>query len=398
MCPSSLRGTITVPSSKSMAHRALIASFLAGGGRVTINGISEDIAATQNALVALQSGEKMINCAASATTLRLLIPVAAALGRTVTFSGGEQLSGRPVDEYRRLLPQHGVRCDYDERLPLTVSGQLKAGRFAVAGNISSQYISGLLLALPLLSDDSELVLTTPLQSKPYVDMTIQVLRDFDVTITPTESGYNIPGNQHYQPRDYRVEGDWSQAAFFLAGGALNSDVTVTGLRSASVQGDRVIVDILQRFGAGVTYTPDGVRAVCSSLHGITVNVRDMPDTVPAIAAVAAYAEGTTVISGAERLRFKESDRIHSIVTNLLKAGIRAQATSDGLIIKGGHPHGAVFDGCRDHRIVMAMSMLALAADGATQISDAQSVCKSYPAFFNDYNALGGRANVISDGE
>lgn len=396
--PSTLHGTVTVPSSKSLAHRALIASFLAGVGKVTVNGDSEDITATRRALTALQKGDTVINCGASATTLRLLIPLAAALGRTVTFSGNAQLASRPLDEYRRLLPQHGVTCDTGERLPLTISGQLQAGRFAVASHISSQYCSGLLIALPLLQGDSEIVLTTPLQSEPYVKLTLQVLQDFGVTVTPTANGFFVPGNQHYQPRDYTVEGDWSQAAFFLAGAALSGDVTVAGLSLRSSQGDRAIIQLLQHFGADITATETSVRAVCAPLHGISVNVRNVPDLVPVLATVAAFAEGITVITGGERLRYKESDRIHSIVMNLQKAGIKAQETPDGLIIEGGRPHGAVFDGCRDHRVVMALSMLALATDGVSYIRDADSVRKSYPAFFHDYHSLGGRADVVGDRE
>ena len=396
--PSSLCGTVNVPSSKSAAHRALIAAFLAGGGQVTMHGISEDITATQNVLAALQNGETVMNCAASATTLRLMIPIAAALGKTVTFTGNEQLSGRPIEEYLRLLPRHGVVCETGGRLPLTVSGQLTAGIFEVAGDVSSQYLSGLLMALPLLSGNSEIVLNTPLQSKPYVDLTLRVVREYGITINETAAGYQIPGGQRYQPRDYAVEGDWSQAAFWLAAGALGGDVTVFGLQRDTAQGDQAIVDILRRFGAEITVTQNSVRAVKSALHGITVNAADIPDLVPVIAAVAACADGETIITGAERLRYKESDRLHSLALNLPKAGVTARKTPDGFIIRGGQPHGAALNGFGDHRIVMAMSVLALAADGETTVSDAQSIRKSYPAFFNDYCSLGGHANVIGNGE
>lgn len=397
--PAALQGAVKVPSSKSFAQRALIATALAGGEKVTLHGISEDITTTQNALYALQNGVPSVNCADSAATLRLLIPLASAFGKTVTFTGSEQLAARPLEEYLRLLPQHGVTCQYEKRLPLTVSGQLQPGRFAVAGNVSSQYISGLLLALPLLHGDSEIVLTTPLHSSPYVRMTLQVLQGFGVTVFPVADGFAIPGGQRYLPRHYTVEGDWSQAAFFLAGGALGGAVTVNGLNLSSVQGDKAIISILQRFGAVIQASENGVRAVHAPLHGITVDVEEMPDLAPIIAVVAAFAEGVTVITGVGRLKYKESDRIQSIVANLRKAGITAQETPDGLIIiEGGQPCGAKLDGCRDHRIVMAMSILGLAAQGVTHISDADSVRKSYPAFFRDYTSLGGRADVVGDWE
>ena len=398
LLPSALRGTVQVPPSKSYAQRAFIAAYLAGGGRVELSGTSDDIQATVNALNALDNHEKTIDCGASAATLRLLMPLAAALGKNVTFTGSGRLPERPIGEYLRLFPQHGVSCTYHGRLPVTVNGRLRPGRFAVSGNISSQYISGLLMALPLLDGDSEIVLTTPLNSEPYVTMTLQMLHLHGIEINATPTGFAIPGRQCYQPCDVTVEGDWSQAAFFLAGGVLSGDVTVTGLNPTSVQGDRAITKILRRFGGDITAADNGVRAVKSRLHGITVDVADIPDTLPAIAVVAACAEGDTVITGAERLKWKESDRISATVQNLQKAGIAAQATSDALIITGGKPHGAELSGCNDHRIVMAMSILALAADGETQISDAQSVSKSYPAYFEDYRLLGGCAHVIDDRE
>jgi len=396
--PSALHGEVRVPASKSAAHRALIAAFLAGGGEVSLSATSEDIFATQKALTALQNGEAMIDCHESGSTLRFLIPLAAACGRTVTFTGKGKLPERPIDEYLKLLPQHGVQCAYSGRLPLTISGQLTPGRYEIAGDVSSQYLTGLLLALPVLSGDSELVLTTSLQSKPYVDMTLAVMRDFGVIAKETAQGYFVPGNQQYRQTAYTVEGDWSQAAFFLVGGALTGDVTVMGLNRSSAQGDKRIVEVLRAFGADITQTDTTVTVKKSPLHGITLNVSDIPDAVPAIAAAAACAEGVTVITGAERLKYKESDRLQAVAENLRKAGVNVLQTADGLQIEGGHPHGAALNGFNDHRIVMAMSVLALAADGETTITDAESVNKSYPDYFIDYNRAGGKADVIRDGK
>ena len=394
--PSELIGTVTIPASKSAAHRAFICSFLSGGGKVNELEESEDIKATKGALKALSDGSEVIDCNESGSTLRFMIPVAAALGKTVTFIGTGKLPIRPIDEYLRLLPAHGVKCEYSGTLPLTISGKLTPGKYALAGNVSSQYITGLLLALPILDGDSELILTTELQSKPYVDMTVKVMQDFGVTVKETKTGYFVRGNQCYKQREYTVEGDWSQAAFFLAGGALTGDVTLLGLDPDSAQGDKEIAAVLRRFGADIQVEKNAVRVKKSHLHGINIDVADIPDTVPALAVIASYASGKTVITGGERLRIKESDRIESVVTNLQKAGINAVETADGMIIEGGAPAGACLDGYNDHRIVMAMSVLALAASGTTQISDASSINKSYPTFFNDYNSLGGKADVICD--
>ena len=394
--PSALSGSVTLPPSKSAAHRALICKFLAGGG--SVDGIipSDDMKATGNALNALRNGYDVIDCIESGSTLRFMIPVAAALGKNVSFVGSGKLPQRPIDEYLRLLPEHGVKCEYSGALPLKISGQLKAGKYEVAGHISSQYITGLLLALPLLSGDSEIILTSPLQSKPYADMTLKVMSDYGVIAEETENGYFIKGNQLYKKRDYKVEGDWSQAAFFLVGGALSGDVTLKGLDMNSTQGDKEIVNILKALGADIEVKRSSLRVKRSVLKGAQINVSDIPDTVPALAVAAMYAKGETVITGAERLRIKESDRLESVITNLRKMGINAKETPDGMLIEGGRAKGASLCGFNDHRIVMAFSIAALCADGESEISDAMSINKSYPDFFEDYNLLGGAADVISD--
>jgi 3-phosphoshikimate 1-carboxyvinyltransferase len=292
------------------------------------------------------------------------------------------------------LPEHGVKCECQGKLPLKISGKLESGTYKLAGNISSQYITGLLLALPLLDGDSEIVLTTELQSKPYVDMTIKVMSDFGVEVSETENGYFVKGNQTYQKRDYIVESDWSQAAFFLVAGAINGDVVLKGLDMNSTQGDKEIVNILKRFGADIQIGDDFIRCKKSQLKGINIDATDIPDTVPSLAVCSAFAQGETVISGAQRLRFKESDRIESVVTNLKKMGVDVKETPDGMIIKGGNVHGGELDGYNDHRIPMSFSIAALCADGETTITDAQSINKTYPTFFEDYNSIGGKADVL----
>lgn len=391
-----LNGTVQVPPSKSAAHRALICSFLAGGGSVNPIISSKDMQATVGAINALKNDLDVVDCIESGSTLRFMIPVAAALGKEVTFVGRGKLPERPIGDYLRLLPEHNVKCESEGGLPLRISGKLTSGRFEIAGDVSSQYITGLLLALPILDGDSEIILTTPLQSKPYVDMTIKVMADFGVQVEETDFGYKIKGNQNYIPCDYIVEADWSQAAFFLVGGALFGDVSLTGLDLNSTQGDKKILDILKEFGADLTINNDVVNVKKSQLKGIDIDATDIPDMVPSLAVCASYAKGETVISGAARLRLKESDRIESVVYNLKQLGVDIKATDDGMIINGSKLTGGELKGYNDHRVVMSMSVAALGTDGDVTIDDAESINKSYPTFFDDYNKLGGKANVLSD--
>ena len=392
-----LKGEVDIPPSKSAAHRALICSYLSGGGAV--NGIidSADMRATTGALKALENGSEVIDCIESGSTLRFLIPVAAALGKSVCFTGSGRLPERPIGYYITLLRAHGVECESNGCLPLKISGKLTGGTFEIRGDVSSQYVTGLLLALPLLDEDSRIVLTSPLQSRPYVDMTLKVLSDFGIKIEERENEYIIPKNQSYKARSYNVEGDWSQAAFFLAAGTINGDITVNGLDFSSAQGDKEIVELLERFGADIKKGENSISVKKSDLKAIEIDAKNIPDLVPALAVVAARAEGKTVINNIERLRIKESDRVESVVSNLKKMGINAAQTPSSIIIEGAQSVlGAPLCGYNDHRIVMAFSMLALTAEGETVISDAQSINKSYPTFFEDYNSLGGRANVIDD--
>lgn len=392
---SALNGRVVIPPSKSAAHRALICSFLAGGGTVKPIIDSKDMQATVGIIKALQNGESVLNCIESGSTLRFMIPVAAALGKNVTFVGEGRLPQRPIGEYLELLPMHNVAVESDGGLPLTISGKLKNGSYEVAGDVSSQYITGLLLALANLEGDSAIILTTPLQSKPYVDMTVKIMNDFGVKVTETDFGYLIHGGQSFHKMDYTVEGDWSQAAFFLVAGAINGDVTVDGLDMNTTQGDKGILDVLEAFGAKFEINENSVRCVKSALKGAVVDATDIPDLVPIISVLAAFSEGQTVIKGAERLRYKESDRIESVVENLKLIGADVTETEDGTIINGGKElHSAELKGYNDHRIVMAFSIAGLFLDGETVIDDANSINKSYPSFFEDYNSIGGKADVL----
>ncbi len=390
-----LNGEVVIPPSKSAAHRALVCSFLAGGG--TVNPIinSNDMRATVGVIDSLKNNEYELNCIESGSTMRFMIPVAAALGKEVKFVGEGSLLSRTLGEYMELLPKHNVKVKSNGFLPLEISGSLTNGSYEVNGDVSSQYITGLLMALANVDGDSAIILKTPLQSKPYVDMTVKVMADFGVAVTETEFGYLIHGNQQFKQLDYTVEGDWSQAAFFLVAGALGGKVTVKGLDIHSTQGDKEIMNVLKKFGAKVDFDDTSATAEKSQLIGTDIDAENIPDLVPIISVLAAFAEGKTVIYGAERLRYKESNRIESVVTNLKLMGVDAEETADGIIINGGKKIvGNALKGFNDHRIVMAFSVAALFAEGKTTIDDAMSINKSYPDFFEDYNMLGGRANVL----
>lgn len=390
-----LNGTVTAPPSKSAAHRALICSFLAGDGSVFPIINSKDMQATTGVIDALKRGDSTLNCIESGSTLRFMIPVAASLGKSVTFTGEGRLPERPVGEYLEILPKHNVKVESNGFLPLSISGKLTNGTYEAAGDVSSQYITGLLLALANVDGDSAVILTTKLQSKPYVDMTVKVMADYGVDVKETEFGYLIHGNQQFKKLDYTVEGDWSQAAFFLVAGAIGGDITVNGLDMNSTQGDKEIVNVIRNFGGNITVDDNEIRCFGGELKGTEIDASDIPDLVPIIAVLAAFAKGKTVIKGAERLRYKESDRIESVVQNLKLLGAQVQETTDGMIINGGKKlNSAKLKGFNDHRIVMAFSVAGLYIDGAVEIDDAESINKSYPSFFEDYNRLGGKADVL----
>ncbi len=413
--PSVLCGEVTAPPSKSAGHRSLICAALCDRPVTVRNcGESDDMTATIDALSALGADIKRdgltvtvtpakksnrniaINCNESGSTARFMIPVAAALGaENVVFHGHGRLPERPFDIIAEALRKNGVSVSSD-KLPMTVSGQLKAGRFEIAGNVSSQYISGLLLALSIVEGDSEIVLTSELQSRDYVMMTVNELRAFGTDISVESDRFSIKGRSHLTAVDRTVEGDWSQAAFHLCAGAVGGDVTVKGLDMKTLQGDSAIIELLRRFGADVAVTDIGINVKKSALNGITIDASQIPDLVPILAVTAAFSNGTTVITNAERLRIKESDRLYETALRLKAFGVDVTETADGLIIRGSKPSGAEITSANDHRIVMAFSIMAANSVNKTVIDGCQAINKSYPLFFKDFCSLGGECNVISD--
>ncbi len=413
--PSVIRGTLTPPPSKSAAHRLLIAAALAGEGRVRGLSLSADMEATLRAVRGLGVSVRLdgdaacfapappssspsplpVDCGESGSTLRFLIPLYAARGIPAVFTGHGRLPERPLGVYADCLPPHGVTLSAASGLPLTVTGRLTGGDFALPGDVSSQFITGLLFALPLCREDSRIRLTTPLESAGYVDMTLQVLRQAGIRVEPLEDGWFIPGSQTYRPLDTAVESDWSQAAFLLAAGALGGEVTLTGLNPASAQGDREALSLFRRFGAAVEEAPGRIVCRKAPLHGIDIDAAQIPDLVPVLAVTAALADGVTHITGAARLRLKESDRLAAVADGIRRLGGRVEEGPDSLTITGvSRLAGGRAEGYNDHRIVMALSMAALGCEAPVTVTDAQSVAKSWPAFFEDYRAIGGTAHVI----
>lgn len=456
--PAPLCGKVFIPPSKSAAHRLILGAALAKGtSRVEPACHSKDIDATLKAAAALgaeiteqngafyitgiggrpQSGSPVtIDCGESGSTLRFLLPIAAALGRTVTFTGHGRLPQRPMREMTELLRRHGVQCSAD-LLPITVTGRLNPGVFKISGAVSSQHLTGLLLALPLIGPNSSAELTTPLQSAGYIDLTVQALAEFGVTVTAHNGVYQTTGS--YRAKAVEIEGDWSQASFYLAAAAMGARLQLTGLNPHSAQGDKAGLALFAKFGvqpvwqgqtlqlekapqplngekaestqsnraasSGATNSPtanspnNGPGTARESANtaeaGRIIDCRNIPDMVPALAAAAMFATGQTVLTHAERLRFKESDRLATTAAAVNALGGKAEQTADGLIIYPVLPKGGQVCGANDHRIVMAFSVAAAYAAGKTQITNAEATEKSYPGFFKDFTNLGGKANVLN---
>lgn len=387
-----LYGEVQLPASKSFAHRQLIAAALSNGPTTLfVNSTSADIEATVSCICALGAkadalpdgngyritpiasvpSQATLFCNESGSTLRFLLPLSAALGIQATFTGAGRLPQRPNKLLIDAMESHGVRATGDT-LPLTLSGKLTGGTYMIAGNVSSQYITGLMLSLPLCREDSEILFTTPLESAAYLDITCHVLHQFGIQVAKTENGYRIPGKQAYlSPGSLETEGDWSSAVFWHAANAMGHAIRMTGLNNDSCQGDRQVNEQLKNLGG-------------------EINVSQTPDSLPALAAAACVYPGTTHFTGAARLRIKESDRITAVANMLSILGQPVEEEPDGLIVHGGHPFtGGVVDGCNDHRIVMAAALCATLSDTPVTILGAEAIQKSYPRFFDDFAMLGG---------
>ena len=398
VAPGKLSGLVTPPTSKSQGHRLLLAAALAQGESV-ICGLSPsgDIEATTNCIRALGAqvdkrvdglhvvgcggkGDRekplFFDCGESGSTLRFLIPIALAVAGGGSFTGHGRLMERPLKPYFDIFQEKDIYyARFEDKAGL--EGELTPGEYKLPGDVSSQFVTGLLYALPLLDGDSRIVITTPLESRAYVDMTLDALAQFGVTASwAGEQTLLVPGNQHYRPANVSVEGDWSQAAFWLAARTLGSDVEVLGMDSGSRQGDKCIAAWCEQLAQG---------------GDVELDVSQCPDLVPALGAMAAVRRGTTRIVNAARLRIKESDRLTAVAQVLNAMGAQVAELPDGLVIEGQESltGGVEIDSYNDHRIAMMAAVTATRCRQPVTISGAECVNKSYPAFWDDYENLGG---------
>ena len=410
--PARIGGTVSAPPSKSMAHRAVLCSALAKGTSHIENlEFSKDISATLAAAGQLcarvESGPAdvlveglghfrpvfgPVDCCESGSTLRFLIPLASLTGQSITFVGRGRLMERPQSVYETLYREQNLHFEQSHG-HLTVAGSLRSGEYTLAGNVSSQFISGLLFALPLLAGDSTLHLIPPVESRSYIEMTRTAQAAFGVTSHwLDDTTLCIPGGQQYHPRDYIVEGDYSQAAFLAVLGAVKGGITLTGLAAETLQGDAAILDILRRCGAKFTRTEAGLVFEQAPLHGVDIDLADCPDLGPVLMVLGLLCEGTTVIRNAERLRIKESDRIAAMEAELRACGGVLSSEGGTITVQGCKPRlhapEAPLSGHNDHRVVMSLTVLALAADIPLAINEAEAVQKSWPHFFDALKPLG----------
>ncbi|PKM63063.1 MAG: 3-phosphoshikimate 1-carboxyvinyltransferase [Firmicutes bacterium HGW-Firmicutes-21] len=414
--PSPLYGRIRAIPSKSVAHRAFICAVLSGKPSVIVcDGMSRDIEATINCLNALgakikstdnvfeiipidkDSNKKAsLDCGESGSTLRFILPLVSALGRNAEIYGYGRLPERPLTPLTKELISHGAYIG--SSFPLECGGRLDSGHFKIAGNISSQFISGLLLAAPLIGDDCFIELTTELESKPYIDITVAVMASYGVKVEYRDNGYFVKNGQSYTaPSSYEIEGDWSNAAFWLTCAALGGNgITLDRLTQNSLQGDRAVCKILAEFGAIVTTEDNTVTVSPAPLKGIDINAANIPDLVPVLAVAACGAIGQTRFFNASRLRLKESDRLLAVSDVLGRLGADIIQIEDGLIINGtGVLKGGRADAMGDHRIAMSLAVAALICKDDVIIDNAETAEKSYPAFFEHYRALNGRVSIIN---
>lgn len=405
-----LSGNLDIISSKSDIHRCIICSaFSDRPTKILFTGLSKDIITTVECVKMLGAGAEFFDgsititpcdrekifqglrfdCSESGSTARFLLPIVAAVCKNATLTGSGRLPERPFGALCNSLSSHGAKFSSD-KLPITVSSNVSdGGRFEIPGNISSQYISGLLLMLPLLKDGGEVFVTTPLESAGYVDMTLETMAKFGIDVKKKDNVYSVSGGQNYKsPGTVHAEGDWSSAAFWLCADALGANIVLSGLDENCPQGDRRVVEILEKFGATAKRTKDGISMEAGRLHGIDIDASNIPDLVPVLSVVACAARGKTRIYGAKRLRLKESDRLETTRDFLSRLGACVCVEEDGLVIEGkGKLEGGVVDGHNDHRIVMASAICSLICKKQVIIEGARAVEKSYTTFFSDFDRL-----------
>jgi len=405
--PSVASGSQTAPSSKSMTQRAIAAGFLAKGTTTILHPsyCNDSLAAlemvrnlgaevvTDPEGITILGGflvkGQQLNCGESGLAMRMFAPIAALHRKQITFTGKGSLQNRPVNMIGEALTQLGAGFQSNKGLlPFQVQGPMQGGKAEIDGSVSSQLLTGLLMSLPLAETNSEIKVAN-LKSKPYISMTISLLKDFGIEIENHNfKQFKIKGKQTYVAREYTVEGDWSGAAFLLAAGAINGNLIIKGIQQISKQSDVAFLDVLKIAGANMTITHDSVEIHQSDLRPFSFDATECPDLFPPLAALAAYCKGNSRIQGVERLKHKESDRAIAIQQEMSKMGIKVSIDNNEMIIEGGKVSGAFVNSHNDHRIAMMAAVAALNASSPVTISDSDCVAKSYPAFFNDLVKLG----------
>lgn len=422
--PSSVTGEVSVPPSKSYTHRAVILASLAAGETIIENplvsddalytidacrSLGADIALKGNRLRIIGTGgqikvapnEQRIFVGNSGSTIRMVAPLAALAQAKVVFDGDSRLRQRPIGDLLSALESLGVRArslSNNGYPPVEIQGgKLSGGEILIPGLVSSQHISSLLMIAPYTEDGLRIKVANELRSKPYIDITLDVMRDFGVeTVNRNYKEFWVKGGQKYKARHYRIEGDYSSAAYFLAAGAIGGKpVTVNNLKPDSIQGDRYLLTILSGMGCAIEYQPEPVRiSRRDELTGVTVDMGDYPDIVQTVAVVAAYAHGKTEITNIGHLRFKETDRLSNTAAELVKMGIRVDVTENTMVVYGGKPRGTEIEAHGDHRMAMSFAIATLFADGNSIINGAEAVTKSYPRFFTDLAKLGAKVEEL----
>ncbi|MBM6818353.1 3-phosphoshikimate 1-carboxyvinyltransferase [Clostridium saudiense] len=424
--PSKLKGEVKIPPSKSMAHRAIICAALSDGLCIIENiDYSDDIIATIDAMNSLGakivkhkdyievigaygSDEKpqetrIIDCNESGSTLRFLVPISLLFKGSSKFIGRGNLGKRPLTTYYNIFERQGIEYSYEEgNLNLVINGELNPGTFEVEGNVSSQFITGLLFTLPLLKEDSKIIITTEMESKGYIDLTLRAMNDFGVEIINNNyREFIIKGNQKYNARNYRVEGDYSQAAFFLCADSLGNDVLCKDLDLNSLQGDKEVIDILERMNVVFNANDIGVKGTTNGeLASTVIDGSQCPDIIPVLTSVAALTKGTTEIINAGRLRIKECDRLAAVTSELNKLGAKIIEKEDGLVVTGVEKlqGGVEVWSHKDHRIAMTLAIASTRCEEPIVIKDYECIAKSYPNFFEDFKALGGNVHEWNVGK
>ena len=413
--PGKLKGEVKIPPSKSMAHRAVICASLSNGkSKITNIEYSDDIIATINAMRALGSeieifddhleidGSRVfsknvgeIDCNESGSTLRFMVPLAIAKEAEMRFIGKGNLGKRPLTTYYEIFDRQGIEYSYKEgELDLKVKGNIKGEEFKIRGDISSQFISGLLFTLPLIKEDSKIIITTNLESKGYIDLTLSMLDYYGISVVNNDyKEFIIKGNQKYTPKDYKVEGDFSQSAFFLVADALGSDVLVKDLNMDSLQGDKEVIEIIERMGCKILSKEEGIKVKAKDLTPTIIDAAQCPDIIPVLTVLASLTTGITKVINAERLRIKECDRLKAITTELNKLGASVTELENSLLIEGVESlTGGTVSSWDDHRIAMTLAIAATCAKDEVIIENPSCVKKSYPSFWRDYKLLGGKVD------